>query len=130
MPSICARQAELEEDKRYSQLVDMMAHFNSDFDERRYWAYGCNCLILGDRPMSRPGHGPPVDDLDSSCKRYKDCVKCAKEKFGDNCISEFRRYRYTKPEGVQCTDNAGTCLRALCECDATFAEDHAKYTHV
>ena len=34
-------------DKRYSQLVDMMEHFNSDFDERKYWAYGCNCLILG-----------------------------------------------------------------------------------
>ena len=35
-------------DKRYSQLVDMMEHFNADFDERKYWAYGCNCLILGE----------------------------------------------------------------------------------
>ena len=41
-----ARQAPGEE-KRYSQLVDMMAHYNADFDERKYWAYGCNCLILG-----------------------------------------------------------------------------------
>ena len=41
-----ARQAP-DNDRRYSQLVDMMAHHNSDFDERKYWAYGCNCLILG-----------------------------------------------------------------------------------
>ena len=41
-----ARQAD-GEDRRYVQLVDMMAHYNADFDERKYWAYGCNCLILG-----------------------------------------------------------------------------------
>ena len=38
----------LDGEKRYSQLVDMMGHYNSDFDERKYWAYGCNCLILGE----------------------------------------------------------------------------------
>ena len=58
-------------EKRYSQLTDMMGFYNPDFDERKYWAYGCNCLILGDRPMSDPGHGPPVDALDSVCKQYK-----------------------------------------------------------
>ena len=40
-----ARQAG--DEKRYSQLVDMMGHYNNEFDERKYWAYGCNCLILG-----------------------------------------------------------------------------------
>merc|ERR1712227_1065424 len=72
-----ARQAD-DSDRRYSQLVDMMSHYNPSFDERKYWAYGCNCLILGDRPMSDPGHGPPVDALDTVCKAYKDCVKCAR----------------------------------------------------
>jgi hypothetical protein len=33
--------------KRYSQLTDMMEHYNADFDSRQYWAYGCNCLLLG-----------------------------------------------------------------------------------
>ena len=37
----------LDGEKRYSQLVDMMGHYNNEFDERKYWAYGCNCLILG-----------------------------------------------------------------------------------
>ena len=66
--------------KRYFQLKEMMDFFNDDFDERKYWAYGCNCLILGDRPMSDPGHGLPVDALDSVCKAYKDCVKCAQDR--------------------------------------------------
>merc|ERR1711892_415488 len=112
-------------DKRYSQLVDMMEHFNVDFDERKYWAYGCNCLILGDRPMSDPGHGPPVDALDTVCKAYKDCVKCARMTHGETCIGEFVKYRYGYKNGAPiCKDNAGTCGRSLCECDAMFAEQH------
>merc|ERR1712025_393348 len=40
----------IEGEKRYAQMVDMMRHFNADFDERKYWAYGCNCFMVGDRP--------------------------------------------------------------------------------
>ena len=92
-----------EGDRRYFQLTDMMSHYNSDFDERKYWAYGCNCLILGDRPMSDPGHGPPVDALDTVCKAYKDCVKCARMEFGEMCIGEFVKYKYAyKNDEVTC----------------------------
>ena len=42
-----ARQTGIDQDRRYSQLTDMMEHYNPDFDERKYWTYGCNCLILG-----------------------------------------------------------------------------------
>ena len=62
-------------EKRYQQLTTQMNFYNTNFDARRFWAYGCNCLILGDRPMSDPGLGPPVDALDNSCKQYKDCLK-------------------------------------------------------
>ena len=71
-----------------------MEYYNSEFDDRKYWTYGCNCHVLGDRPMSDPGFGPPVDRLDSVCKQYKDCNKCAREKFGDTCIGEIVQYRY------------------------------------
>ena len=126
-----ARQAELEADKRYFQLTDMMEHYNPDFDERKYWAYGCNCLILGDRPMSDPGLGPPVDALDSVCKRYKDCVKCVKQEYGDECIGEFVMYKYRFQNGdVTCRNNANTCERAVCECDAQFAREHLAATDV
>ena len=29
------------------------------FDERKYWAYGCHCYLLGDRPLSEMGKGTP-----------------------------------------------------------------------
>ena len=38
------------------------------FDERKYWAYGCHCFMLGDRPMTddRPmPFGMPKDVLDA-----------------------------------------------------------------
>ena len=91
--------------KRYFQLTDMMENYNPNFDERKYWAYGCNCLILGDRPMSDPGLGRPVDELDSVCKSYKDCLKCARRQFGDMCIGEFVKYDYRIRRGeVKCKD--------------------------
>merc|ERR1712226_1449900 len=100
------------DEKRYFQLVDMMSHYNPDFDERRYWTYGCNCLILGDRPMSDPGHGPPVDPLDTVCKAYKDCVKCARMEYGEKDGDKY------------CKDNQSGCGRSLCECDLAFAKAH------
>lgn len=129
------QKAGLEEgSKRYSQLVSMMENYNPSFDEKKYWAYGCNCLVLGDRPMSDPGKGAPVDALDTTCKKYKDCLKCARMNHGDVCIGEFHQYgmRITKAGEVVCRDDAGSCNRALCECDAMFAREHvnsvASYT--
>jgi len=90
--------------------------------------------------MSDPGFGPPVDALDTVCKQYKDCQKCARAKFGETCIGEFRKYRYglldgNRGKGVQCKNNPSksdddACERALCECDAQFAEAHQKVTGV
>ena len=33
--------------RRYSDLLAIVYHYNPGFDERKYWAYGCNCLMLG-----------------------------------------------------------------------------------
>jgi len=119
------------EEKRYFQLTDMMGHYNPDFDERRYWTYGCNCLILGDRPMSDPGHGPPVDALDTVCKAYKDCVKCARQEYGEMCIGEFVKYKYGEKNGDKfCKTNQDDCGKALCECDLAFAKAHVSKAHV
>ena len=41
------RQVGIDQERRYNQLTDMMSHYNPNFDERKYWTYGCNCLILG-----------------------------------------------------------------------------------
>ena len=33
--------------RRFSQLTDWLHFYNSDFDERTYFTYGCHCLFLG-----------------------------------------------------------------------------------
>ena len=40
------RQADVDNDRRRSQLIEMMNHYNPTFDQRKYWTYGCNCLFL------------------------------------------------------------------------------------
>merc|ERR1711953_334 len=121
------RQAPDQDARRYKQLTAQMQYYNADFDERKYWTYGCQCLILGDRPMSDPGHGPPIDELDSVCKQYKDCQKCARMRHGEFCIGEFVEYglRWNRNSGAPvCKDAEGSCGRALCECDRQFAINH------
>jgi len=116
------RRQDREVAKRYSQLIDQMTYYNTDFDERKYWTYGCHCLMLGDRPMSDMGKGAPMDALDSVCRAYKECQKCARQQFGDMCIGEFVRYDQRFRNGdSECTDDANTCGRALCECDRKFS---------
>ena len=39
-----------------------------------------------------PKKGAPIDALDTTCKKYKDCLKCARMNHGDVCIGEFHRY--------------------------------------
>lgn len=115
------------DEKRYSQLIAMMKFYDPEFDATIYWAYGCNCLMLGDRPMSDPGLGPPVDEQDGSCKKYKDCQKCAKQRFGNECIGEFVKYKYGQTGGEKiCENNVDTCKRAICECDLQFAKNHVE----
>lgn len=118
-------------DRRYAQLKEMFTSYNPEFDERKFWTYGCNCLMLGDRPMSDPGLGPAVDTLDGVCKQYKDCNKCVKQQYGNDCIGEFQAYNFIYGNsGIMCTDPNNTCKRALCECDAKFAADHASKASV
>ncbi|CAG5105348.1 Oidioi.mRNA.OKI2018_I69.chr1.g2050.t1.cds [Oikopleura dioica] len=109
--------------RRYNDLLKMVKNYNPDFDERKYWAYGCQCLILGDRPMSEMGHGKPIDQLDVSCHKYKQCQKCVRKEFGSECIGEFVKYSWgTRRREAYCEDAVGTCARALCECDLDFSK--------
>ena len=110
--------------RRYRDLDSMIADLNPNFDPRKYWAYGCHCFALDDRPMSGMGKGKPVDELDALCKRYKDCQKCARRRYGEDCVGETTKYnweRLTSQEQIKCTDKRDSCQRATCECDRLFA---------
>jgi len=96
------------------------------FDEKKYWAYGCHCFMLGDRAMSEMGKGKPTDALDNKCKAYKDCQKCVREEHGDACIGEFVRYTWkysSKLNDFISANDAGSCERELFECDVKFVKD-------
>ena len=112
--------------RRYRDLDSMIGELNPNFDPRKYWAYGCHCFALDDRPMSGMGKGKPVDELDSLCKRYKDCQKCARRRYGEDCVGETTKYnweRVTSNEQIKCSDRRDSCQRATCECDRLFALD-------
>jgi len=112
-------------ERRYKQLMTQINFYDPDFDPRKYWGYGCNCFGLGDRPMSEGLNNIAVDELDESCKKYKECLKCATMEHGDECIPEFKSYRFLPEQGqIQCKNKAGTCERALCECDNLLARSH------
>ena len=47
-----------------------------------------------------------------------ECLKCATMTYGDTCVPELKRYKFTLSENsLQCRNRAGSCERALCECD-------------
>ena len=49
--------------------------------------------------MSEMGKGRPVDALDTVCKAYKDCQRCVRQKFAEQCIGEFVKYKYGERNG-------------------------------
>ncbi|CAG5113090.1 Oidioi.mRNA.OKI2018_I69.chr2.g7233.t1.cds [Oikopleura dioica] len=101
------------------------------FDDKKLWSYGCNGFNRGDRPMSSPGNGLPVDQLDKLYHTYKACLMCARRVHspansnGDECIGEIVKYDAEKTPRNQwkCNDQPGSCPRLLCECDLMFAQN-------
>ena len=63
--------------------------------------FNSKLYIQADRPISDPGFGEPLDELDSVCKKYRNCVQCAKQQYGDICIPE--QVEYTYPSDGVCT---------------------------
>lgn len=131
-PSTGRRPDDREGVRRYGDLAEMsLKHWKKqgngrEWDERKYWGYGCHCFMLGDRPMTEMGHGTPVDGLDSACHKWKLCQRCAREKHGDTCIGEFVKYTWKFSGQLQTfvmLNEAGTCERELGECDMKFVID-------
>jgi len=83
------------------------------FDPQKFWAYGCHCLLLLESDWTETT-GAPKDWLDKSCKSYKSCQSCVKDKQGPACIGELIQYKWDWDEtefGVKILDPPGTCPR-------------------
>merc|ERR1712062_251971 len=72
------------------------------------------------------GYGKPRDSLDRTCKIYKECHKCVRDKFGDTCTGELFDYKHLIDSygEIVCTDKVNSCERNLCECDLEFSQSH------
>ena len=123
----------IDQERRYYDLTEIAKKYwqknapnKEKFDERKLWAYGCHCHILGDRPMSQMGKGKPVDGLDRKCMAYKNCQKCVREVHGNDCIGEFKQYNWkfaSKTQSFVSGNALGTCERDLYHCDFQFVQD-------
>ena len=95
------------------------------FDERKYWAYGCHCYLLGDGDQHK-GIGKPKDSLDNVCKVYENCNKCVREKHGEDCVGELRKYTWkwsSKLNTLESSNAPGSCTRELFECDKQLVQN-------
>ena len=72
-------------------MAEVVAYFQTDRSFSKFYEYGCHCWQ--DRSgMMLSGGGKPVDAIDKSCMQHKQCSKCAKIDFGEEC-HEYRGYR-------------------------------------
>lgn len=44
--------------------------------------------------MAANGLGAPLDELDRTCKEYRECLQCAAEQFGTSCANESREVSF------------------------------------
>ena len=78
-----------------SGLQQLMRHYNPNASLYNYLMYGCNCnlLIAGRfKPSETTSFGQPVDELDSTCQKYRNCLQCVTEKYGSECRAEATHY--------------------------------------
>jgi len=123
------------DERKMKQLEVQLAHYNGGaFDMASIRGYGCNCF-MNDFGIENISYGKPVNNFDSSCRAYQECLKCAKEEHGDQCFPDFTGYilEVGSDGEISCDNNRRTCRRSLCECDKMFAkmqaEHAAEYDH-
>ena len=102
-----------------------------------YCYYGCHCLTDIDHINPDYGlvGGPPIDDIDITCKQMGVCYKCLREKYMNKktgeteCVPERTRYRFSfnDDNSINCSKNKDPCAMDTCLCDKDFAETVAKY---
>ena len=64
-----------------------------------------------------------MDELDGTCKKLKECYKCVAAAHGPNCSPEKREYDFfVRGQDVLPGNRAGSCERALFECDHHYAK--------
>merc|ERR1712035_21530 len=122
--------------RKFRQLKIVVLWLQQEQLFGRYCYYGCYCLPEGSHDIAAGGYGKPQDNIDRSCKDFKQCYRCLNEEYSDvsrGCAGEEFGYRFdliTNDDGtkdVQCTNRLGSCRRSICECDLQLARALSKY---
>lgn len=117
--------------RKYETIKKMTVYLHAEEEREwgRYCPYGCHCAIDGPHNILAGG-GKPLDEIDSACKRHKECIQCALQDFDQATCPWWKPYKMTAmvddttgEKHLVCQDQPGYCKRALCECDAQFARD-------
>lgn len=115
---LSASVAVMAQDINRNTLEAMLDFYNGAWTvSTNYWVdYGCNCRSDLDRTAN--GQGRAVDELDQTCKTWKQCMKCS----GCDDVNTAKYVARKRRGQYYCKDEANTCERALCECDIQFAK--------
>ena len=92
----------IREERKHADLLAMMLKYwrknglvgPDRFIPEKFWAYGCHCVLLGSNPITEVGVGVPRDEMDNTCRIFKECHRCVKAEFGDGCNGELRKYAW------------------------------------
>ena len=106
------------DDKNWMDLTAMLDYYNDEWKLNSEYLtdYGCHCRNNLDRRQE--GLGSPYGAVDTNCHIWKQCLKCARTLYGDECTAQDIKYNVKLSEGsYQCQNAPGTCRKAICECD-------------
>lgn len=132
------RQRTTEQDKEYMQRF-LQLKFTIKFLQQtknflRYCYYGCWCLPNGASDLG-VGTGPPVDDIDRSCREFATCYSCLYNKEIGGTCEEKNPGRYIVRGRLDnngrrylvCMDPPNSCKRQRCECDVALSKKLQEY---
>ena len=80
---------------RKYETIKKMTLYLHDENERewgRYCPYGCHCAVKGPHDLLA-GYGQPLDEVDSACKRHKECIACALKDFDQATCPWWKPYK-------------------------------------
>ena len=88
------------------------------WDFGKIWQYGCWCNF-DDRLMK--GAGKPVDEFDSICQKFQQCLRCSKiDAFHNGTECDAREHDFSpkdkKMTWVHICDNKNSCNKHICSC--------------